>query len=243
MQQSHLRPSIRRMKKYTLAILTVALVAMTSSLALAYPTGSSLQEADYSVWGKDLHRWSFGAYTKSAKQLVTMRFAQTEALVTHSFGYIGYDVLRGVTPYLAVGVGDLSYASRSGEFEGTDVGAGVHFNIMDYDILDPFLMENRFRIYGGLLYLYNDEFQELSGSLLFGLLNDCEHTKRLGIHSVEVFGGVLFSNVMGIENQETEDLLGFTAGLDLFVTYHMSIQVSLDHFNTTEYSAGLNVRL
>jgi hypothetical protein len=232
------------MKKYTLTLVTVTVLSLVSSPAIAYPTGSALNEAEYIAWGKDLGKWSFGAYFKSANQLADRGgFFESEAITEHNFVWLGYEVSRGVTPYLALGRGDFEFENFPVELDGTDIGIGVHFDLLDHDILDPFLMEDRIRIHGGILYLYNEDFQELSGALMLGLINDTDHTKLFGVHAIEIFGGILYSEVFGIDDVSTEDVFGFTAGVNIYLTLHAAIQASVDHFNSTEFSGGLSIRL
>jgi hypothetical protein len=252
------------MMKKTIAIACVVAPILMGNLAvtaIAAPLPTSNLGREYYVSAPDLKQWSGGLYVDSMERKLAPVGMSSSDKVKYSrdMGYIGYDFIPWITSYLTVGVGSVKIGQNAkNSNSGVQAGLGVHFNLMDKDILDPTLYEDKIRVTAGLQYIAAKpefdpngngvgkkkiKFDELSGSIIVSLVNDVEGSKLFSPFGLSIFGGLLYSDLMTDAHNVDEDAkIGLTAGLEIFYTETVSFYLAVDRFDDMGSTAGVNVR-
>lgn len=231
--------------------LIVSLLAGDFTAVFAVPLGSSNMGREYLVGAGSPYKWSFGAYVETRERDVAIdRLSSLMSMKSSKImGYVGYDFLSWFTTYFTAGqhrarIGSSGYAD--GELE---CGMGMHFNLLDQEILDPTLFEDKIRINADWQYTtskteYGSEvkkWRELFLALTISIVNDIEGNKLYLPNSVAVFWGPLYSDIQGGSINE-KDKIGFTAGLEVFFTEKISLNLAIESFDEVTHIGGINVR-
>lgn len=239
------------MKKIILTVIVVLLATGSLTCILAGPIPTSNMGKEYVISVPDLRLWSFGLFQSSAER-------KTESLYPGEFEYsrtmvyVGYDAWQRITTYVTAGPGKTKIGKTSPTDDSQPhFGVGLHFNLIDKDILDPTLIEDRIRVVAGMEYTKataewnnNDiRFDEFSASLLASLVNDLGGEKYFWPNSIALFGGLLYSDIMSDSKYVSpSETVGFTGGLEIFYTESISLFVAAENLENSGYTAGVNVR-
>ena len=253
------------MMKRTIAIACVVATILLGNLpvtVIAVPLLTSNYGKDYYVSVPDLKQWSCGLYLDSMERKLDnpVEFTSGAKLsYQRNMGYIGYDFFPCMTTYATVGTGTLKIGNNAPTSDNcAQYGVGVHFNLLDKDILDPTLEEDKIRVTAGMEYIasnpdfdpfgngldkQNISFDELSGSIVVSLVNDIEGNKSFLPFSLSVFAGLLYSDLItNVHNLKTDGQVGFTAGLEIFYTESVSFFLAVQNIGDSGYTAGVNLR-
>jgi len=227
------------------------LFAVTSSMLHAVPIGNSNAGREYLAGASDLGNWSCGLYADLRSHNVDTRWhpSTTEYVSQGGMIYIGYDLVRWITAYV---VGGGSQISLGGSGTGSaKYGVGMHFNILDHEIMDPTLFEDRLRLNAGWLATatqaewssHGTDIYEAFASLTVSVVNDLEGPKKFVPNSIALYAGPLYSGLFSAD-VFGKTPLGFTAGLEIFYTERVSFSVGVNQFNSsTMPSGGLHIDL
>lgn len=219
--------------------------------ALTAPVGRSNEAGDYLFSAHDLSKWSCGIEYINRVRDVSYNHRIYEFETRKTLGYVGYDIIHGITAYGLVGSTEsqLAYHNPDSEME---LGFGVHVSILDHEILSPTLIEDRLRIDATLQFSKSRvdrgpvtdaaEWQEVYGSLLLSIVNDIHGSKFYNLNSVAVYGGLLLSDVLSSGFNE-EDKFGYAIGVDLFWSDRVGLEFGVESFGKWCMTAGLHIRL
>ncbi|MGQ9663247.1 MAG: outer membrane protein [Kiritimatiellia bacterium] len=231
--------------KTQLTIAVVILLALSFAVSGA-PIGSSNNPREYLVNRDDLGKWSAGAGFRDRSRDVWVKSVKTSLSSAGPVAFVGYDLLPWVTVYATGGAieTDFDY-SKDAENRNVQWGGGLRFNLLDHAIADPTLFEDRIRITGLAEYTVNGgkwnnddlSWGELYASLIFSLVNEVEGNKLYLPYAIALYGGPIFSNLDGDINEKS--LFGAVAGIDIFLTSTMALQVEVEQLNATGYMASL----
>jgi len=224
----------------------VAILLCNVSPSFATPGSSSNLRLEHLDAAADLSRWSFGAYGLGRERNAGFN----DIKHTKYMGYIGYDLLRWMTPYITFGESKTKVGIEEyGDWE-PEYGVGVNLFLLDHIIPDPLLMEDRIRINAGCEYTLTEtsgprddaDWGELFAHLTFGLINDIDGTKVLLPNSIGVYGGVIASMVHGDSLIDDGDEVGYTVGVDVYITESISLEASMEVLDEVDFAGGLHVR-
>lgn len=235
------------MKKITPILLSAFVLATSATALIAAPRSISNSGKDYIIGVSRLANWSCGAYYDSRERDITVRDSWFEqSLNTDALGaYVGYD-FRWLTAYGLFGSTESSIEGSNYEPPQTEYGVGMRFGLIDQEILDPTLFEDRLRLNAFVQYTENKskwiEWQEISGAITLSLVNDIHGYKMYAPEAIALFLGPAFSDMRGNVN-ESENV-GLLAGIDFFLTHKVSAYIQMtswgdDNSNTT--GLGVNV--
>jgi hypothetical protein len=234
-------------KNIGVACIVTFLLVGSFSVIVAGPVSSSNLGREYVISDSDLRSWSFGLYANSSERgLKPVGSAKLE----RTMGYIGYDFVPWLTTYVTAGLGKASINPASGDNQ-FNYGLGAHLNLIDKEILDPTLYEDRVRVTAGLQYIAatakyintDTRFDEFSGSLILTLINDLEGNKDFIPNSLGLFGGLLYSTfVTDKENLKADGNVGFTVGFEIYYTESVALYIATEKIDKSGYTAGVNVR-
>ncbi|OVE75213.1 hypothetical protein BVX97_05220 [bacterium E08(2017)] len=241
-------------------------VILTPILSFAIgPVSGSNDAYEYLFGGSDLSKVSAGFYTK--QRVVEVSAAGMSGIKTpyemtlkKTGGYVGYDIARWATLYGTVAMTDtkLSVASFDypgffEEFNGGDneIGIGIAMNLLDHDIADPTLAEDKIRINAILEYtksesdwLYANDvirWDELYGSLVFSLVNEIHGAKNMWVHAIAFYAGPCFSQIRSSSIDHDGDY-GYVGGFTVYFSQTLSFDVGYERLAEGGYSFGANVR-
>ena len=239
------------MKKTTLVPIAVALAFVASSLSVWAIPSSSNDPFEYMIKGKDLSRFSVGLYViQSERDIVWDTSGITETLeADRVHGYIGYDLFNACTLYAIGGsseskIGGMTTADSEGEY-----GFGVRANLLSHFIREPTPLEDVVRINLGAQYLHSSadtgftsvDWDEVSVALTVGLVNHTEGNKYYTPESYSIYIGPIYSALDG-DGFEAKDDMGLVAGLEVFLTDTIILDLEVQNFENTSVAAGINFR-
>lgn len=239
------------MKKraFLTSVVILFLLAGNLSPLLAVPIGSSNAGREYLLAAEPLGKWSCGVYSKARKRDVTTGGLSLPMKSRKTMGYVGYDFKRWFTTYATAGssetmIGGSGYADGESEY-----GVGMLFNILDHEILDPTLFEDKIRINAGWQYTSSGtkyagatrKWHELFASLTVSLVNDVEGSKFYLPNSIAIFAGPIYSDIQSSSIDE-KDAFGLITGLEVFYSEKISIDWAIERFESSAYTVGINIR-
>lgn len=220
----------------------------------AAPRATSNRTRDYVIGTQGLEGWSCGIFGRYQEREVEVGERDYPDTLENTRGmvYVGYDLLSWATPYVAVGLGQSDFNSGLDSDEKMAYGGGVSIHLMDVLIPDPALMEDRFRIEANAQYIQNEaevleetiEWGEFYASLTVGIVNDLEGNTLFHPKSIGIFAGPAISQFIGsdLDHQDSGDRIGFTAGMEIFLTDSISVYGSAEVFENAGVGAGLHMR-
>ena len=132
------------------------------------------------------------------------------------------------------------------EFE---YGAGLRLNILDHEIPDPTLFENRLRITAGAQYtwtqadqdLYPWKWEELVADLTVSIVNDIEGNALYLPNSIALYVGPVLS-IIRSDTIKADDKFGYSAGVEVYFTECVSFDLGIQKLDDTGYVGGLHIR-
>lgn len=235
-------------------ILSVLFLVVAGSFSPinALPVGRSNLSREYLVSPQDLGSWSIGLYAIKQERDVTANKYMSDVPMKSSktLGYIGYDIIPWITAYVVGGSSETRIGWGSGSSK-PEIGFGAVFNLIDTEIEDPTLFENRLRLSSHAQYTWGSaksstsssdvKWGEFSGSLLLSIVNDLEGDKFFVPNSIALFVGPVFS-VINSNTIEQDKIFGMTGGLDIFLNEKVSLELAYTRYEAGTYSIGVNVR-
>jgi hypothetical protein len=237
--------------KTKLPLVLAALTIFSAAPVFAAARAPSNEGRDYVEGARDLSKWSWGAYYDLMKRQVEIDGRELAADLSHYMTYAAYDALPYLVPYVAVGLSDSSFGNSGADDSKFEVALGAHLNLLDHEIADPMLMEDRIRISGNVEYSATSgeywgedlRWATVNASLTLGFVNDVAGNFLHVPDSIALYAGPMYSTLLGsdIELANSESDLGLTAGLEVYYTPRVSLYAQANFFDETGVSAGLNV--
>jgi len=229
--------------------LVLVLCAGLSSVS-AVPIGGNNTARDYLIRENQLTRWCGGVYVRFRDRDVTEsgRFYPFVMESRKIMAYVGVDPVRWLTVYATAGDHRIELNDSSDD-RNFAFGGGVRFNLMDHDILDPTLFEDKIRLTAGCQYTVTDAeyageditIGEFYASLFVSVVNDVVGNKFYHPDSVALYAGPICSDLDSDELDEQENI-GFAVGVEVFGSRNVSFDVGLEYIDSTQGKAGLHVR-
>lgn len=235
------------MKKDILCLAGVVLLLSglaPRSESSAVPTARSNLGREYLISTDELRPWSCGLYTTSYDRNVnSLRMRSSKYM-----GYVGYDFIPWITTYVTFGSHESRYAMDPGESAG-EYGLGASFNIIDQEILDPTLFEDRIRLNGNIQYTLSSirwsgqdtDWNELYASLTLSIVNDLQGDKFFTPNSLALFIGPIYCAPVDTE-LTVDKTLGFTAGIDCFLNEKITLELGFQQLKNAGITAGISIR-
>jgi hypothetical protein len=236
------------MKKRSSAILVFALIAVCLTSAHAIPTGKSNESGDYLSGTGLSDRLSAGVYTGSIEREVKDLDTLTVLESKHSMIYLGLDLTRWLTLFVSGGMADHQVDLLESD-SSQKVEAGVLLNLIDHDILDSSFFEDKLRLNAGASWGHTEaewlgrevSWQEGTAFITLSIVNDTTGNKIFNPNSVSVYVGPLY-NYIKSDDIELEDNFGFMAGIEVFMTDHITLDLGLRHMDAMTYEGGVHIR-
>lgn len=242
------------MNKQIFAVAVAACFAAVGMRVSAEPRGGSNLDRDFIAGSSDKPGWSCGLTVNSRERNVEVLGVDSTLDSTLVAAYIGYTITPWATLYALAGQfsGELDGGFSSNDDDRRFLyGATLSFDIFSHEIQDPMLMENKIRVNSSLSYLaseievFNQEldFQEFQASLTASIVNDVVGNKLYLPESIAIFAGPIYSSLLDDDlNDNPDENVGLSAGLEVFHTKRISYYMRVDDFAKAGYAAGLNVR-
>jgi hypothetical protein len=238
------------MKKLALTTAVVVTFVLTSTSVFAVPIGTSNAGRDYLIAAKDLLPWSYGLTAKVGSREVNADGNAEDMDVMLMMGFVGYDILPWVTIYGAAGSGILAAGDDNDKTGSFAMGVGARANLLDQEIMDPTLFEDRIRVNAGAEYVYSqveindsdDDFYEFEVSVMISIVNDVIGHKRYLPYAISLYLGPVYSNIEGGADEREE--FGFAGGLEVFYTKRVSFEMGMEQFgqDSSLFLFGTQVR-
>ena len=244
-----------RIMKTSSYLLTAVVLFGLSTLCQAVPVSNSNGARDYLVNDSSLNRWSVGIYGgERERNIRTDPHNIPYSIETRTFmAYLGFNLTRWLMVYGTIGETETELKNTPfTDDAGYELayGAGVHVHLLDHEIPDPTLLENKLRLVAGLQYVFNQtdqpiadwEWEEYMAYLTVSLVNDIAGNKLFLPNSVAIYAGPAYSDIRSDDIDQTSDEFGYTAGLEIFYTESVSFDIGIQDFGTTGLTGGLHVR-
>lgn len=217
---------------------------------MAFPMGSGEEAERYLVSDQYLNRWAIGAYYLDRTRDINTLNRQATMMSTKFMGYIGYEFRYGIYAYLTVGTTDTRFQYLNISDQRAEYGAGLQFNILNHEIPDPTLMEDRITVNANIQYtqfaadwfLNEIEIDEVYGTLTMSIINDIEGNKYFNLNSIGFFFGAAYSHIISSSIDEKTSM-GFTAGIDLYLTEKVSFEIGTESIDEGSVFGGIHICL
>jgi len=235
----------------TLLVTVLAFVSIGSlDTAMAIPMGSAQHPGNYFFGDQDLGRASIGAYYLDREREITTLGRLTSMQTVKTMAYVGYEFLYGLSGFITVG-------STETQFEGlrlidthSEYGFGIQLNILDHEIPDPTLAEDRIRVNATLQYTQcgadwiatEVDWEEIYGSITVSFINDIEGSKYFQCNSIGFFFGAIFSDLRSSSVDE-ESGFGYCAGLDIYFSEQVSFEFGVESLDEGALFGGIHIGL
>lgn len=240
------------MKKCIRVISSAVVLMIFGGLSGAYalPGGYDDNGKNYIEGSSDLSRWSCGLYADGREREADIDGIPLELETSKVMGYIGYDLTRWLTLYGTAGSSKYTTSESTADSSAPEYGIGLKANLLDHEIMDPTLLEDQLRLNLGLQYAVSslewmgqdEDVDELSASLILGLVNDVEGNALFLPNGIGLFAGAIFSSYMSGPIDERKQF-GATVGLEVYCTERVTLEVRIEDFNGTKLSGGIHLRL
>lgn len=247
--------------KTTYICLIFAIIFTAIPVITAGPIGGSNENYDYLMGGTDFSKFSMGFYSKERNVLVGLPEyggALRSMEMKKMSGYVGYDVFRWATLYMVGGTTDTKFVRVTGpyspvEYNGAEgeTGFGLQFNLVDHDIADPSLHEDRIRINAGIEYTrskadwaFRDRptrWDEIYASMTFSLINQIHGTKLYWPNAIAFFGGPIYSHIES-SSLEHDGETGFNIGLAVMYSENVTFNFALESLEKDGFVIGGDIR-
>lgn len=227
------------------------LFVLFSSLSVAAPQiGSSRQGRHYLVSSDMLAGWSTGVYYSDARRDVELRGWQRRMKTTSTGAFVGYDVLRWITVFGLVGSGDTDFTGTPKSTSNTEYGLSAQINLMDHEIMDPGLIENRLQINLQAAYMkYKaDEFgrsvkwDDLSAGLILSVINDSNALKIFWVESIALYAGPIYSRLDSDSRLSEKSNTGYAAGIEVGFSEKVSLTFGVEDIDQQSSKGSLTIR-
>jgi hypothetical protein len=148
-------------------------------------------------------------------------------------GVIGADVFRWITVYGIAGGSKTGFNDGPATSKG-EYGAGIRLNLLDHEIIDPLLSEDRIRINASIQQtrvksaFAGDEikWKDTTAQLLLSLVNDLDGDPQFYPESMALYAGMVYSHLVGAIEEEKSSW--FVVGLEIFYTKRISFGLGMD---------------
>lgn len=245
---------MRTMKTFNSFLAAVVLLGL-ASLCHAVPVSNSNGARDYLINDASLNRWSFGIYGEEREWNVrtdpqNIPYSLDSRKI---MAYVGLNLTRWLMVYGTIGESETElkntlFAGDAG-YEMA-YGGGVHLNILDHEIPDPTLLENKLRVVAGFQYIFADtdqfmadwEWEEYLAYLTISLVNDIDGNKLFLPNSIAIYAGPAYTDIRSDDIEQTSDEFGYMAGLEVFYTESISLDIGVQSFHSTGLTAGMHIR-
>ena len=239
----------------------VLLVNINTSIAS--PIIGSNENYEYLLGGSDLSKFSIGAYARERN--LKVRPTPTYGMVDYKMkmekvmGFVGYDIVRWGTLYGIFSSTDTRLDSgenipfRHEMFNGeeTEYGAGFLINLIDHDIADPTLIEDRIRITAGIEYTSCSTYwnlasaevrwKELYASMRISLINQVQGWKEYWPHAIAIYGGPAYCSIDSSSLDSGGDA-GFIAGVEIYYSERISFDFGCEQLDAMGYNVGFTLK-
>lgn len=219
----------------------------------AEPLGNVPTPIDHLVTARDLHRFGAGVYggtTKRGIEIDGLR-GERELKGDSIMAYVSFYPLTWVSAYAAGGYARYGLSDAMGGYGPRDSqwAFGARVNLLDHDVADPWIFEDRVRLTANVHYGMQDaeignhgtyEWSELKSSIMVSLVNDVVGNKLFLPLTISLYAGPVYS-VLGGDLNETEEF-GFAGGLQTQLSVHTALSVGVEDLDGTSVLASLDVR-
>jgi hypothetical protein len=245
------------MKKTIFSLCTVIFLAAVRIEAQAGSRAPSNLGREYLVSVNSLSAWSFGGYVDVGEKTLTLDrpHQNVDLACTKYMTYLGYDVFSWLTPYLVAGTSQSKFSGGYWDEmadSSAQYGIGIQANLIDHEVADPTLMEDRVRLNAAVEYSVTQadyagqalDWVDFDASLTLAIVNDVAGNILFVPESIAFFGGPIFSTWSShdFKPAQNRDELGFTVGMEVFYTTSVSLNIRANMLDHTGMTAGLNIR-
>ena len=236
------------MKKTFTFLFVLALLLTSVMPASAVPMGKSNRSHDYLSGTGLSHLFSAGVYGGATERDVKMGHAVVTKESEKALVYIGVDLQPWLVLFAAIG-GANHAIGLSEDASDMQTEAGLLVNLIDHDILDPTLFEDKLRVNLGATWgmtqgaWFGEEvkWQELTAFATVSIVNDTIGNKFFNPNSIALYVGPLYSYLQS-DDIEVEEELGYMAGIEVFVSESVSFDMGIRQFDGPGFEGGLHIR-
>ncbi|MBT3294707.1 MAG: hypothetical protein HN919_01280 [Verrucomicrobia bacterium] len=236
------------MKKTFALLSAAALLAISFTSAQAFPTGKSNESGDY-ISGTGLsHLLNGGIYGGTMERDVQFGAVVLPLETSKAVLYLGLELRPWVTLFVGGGAAEHELGMADGDSSHM-VEAGLLLNVIDHDILDPTLFEDRLRLNMGATWSMTEanwygedvKWQEINAFVTLSIVNDTTGNKHFNPNSIALYAGPMYSYIDS-DDLEADQELGFMAGIEIFMSETISLDLGLRQFDGTGFEGGLNIQ-
>ena len=231
------------------AVLVFSLFGANHS-AQAVPMGAAQHPGGYFFGDEELGRWMMGVYYLDRERDIRTLGSLTSMQTVKTQAYVGYEIMYGMSGYFTIGSTETQFEGLRMTDTHSEWGFGLQFNILDHEIPDPTLMEDRIRLNATIQYTQcgadwiatEIDWEEIYGSLTLSFVNDIEGNKYFHLNSIGFFFGAVYSDLRSSGIDE-ESEFGYCTGVDLYLTEKTSFEFGTESLDQGAIFAAFHIGL
>lgn len=257
-----MQPTMKRLITFSFCVVVCVLMLRTTSV-IASPIVGSNDNYEFLMGGADLSKFSIGAYVR--EQNLKVRPSPSAGMVDYSMkmkkimGYVGYDILRWGTIYGIMGTTDtrldsgtnIPYRHESYNGSESEYGLGFVVNLIDHDIADPTLIEDRIRVTAGVEYTKSSmywnlaheqvDWDEIYASARVSLINQLHGYKEMWPLAIGLYAGPIYATIISSSLNGSRDV-GFIGGMEIYYSDRITFDIGVENLDDMGYNIGFTLK-
>ena len=226
-----------------------------STVCLAGPQiGSSQKGRHYLVSSDSLHGWSLGAYLAESRRDVELHGFDSQMKLKSAGAFIGYDIMRWASVFGIAGSSDTSFGGAGSHLSTSssesEFGVALQVNLLDHELMDPTVIENRLRLNAQASYMRHKAdhawgslaWNDLSAGLMLSIINDTPSFKIFWVENVAIYGGPVYSRIFSSDRISEKSNFGYAAGVEIGFSEKISLLVGVKNIDTASATGSITVR-
>ncbi len=231
-------------------VIGAGLGAQTVGAAPRAAEGSGMY---YAAAAQNLNPFHLGVFYRNHDRNIEVSGRPMELDIDKAGMFVAYDLSRwisvyGLAAYTEVGLSGIT----SSDDQTTEFGGGAWVNLLDHDLTDGLLLENRLRLQAiGQVTTANAEagFYELNyteyyGALTLSVVCELVGKKEYWPEAIGLYAGPAYNNLDSSDFEAQGENFGFAFGLDFYLTRKTTLSVGLEKYDDEDAGGvSLGVRL
>lgn len=195
-----------------------------------------------------------GAYFSENRRNVNVHNRESRMKQKSSGAFIGYDLLRWASVFGIAGSSSTSFrgagSSSTPSSSDSEFGVAMQINLLDHELMDPTVIENRFRINLQTSYMMhkadhvrgNLSWNDLSTGLMFSIINDTPSFKIFWVENVAIYGGPVYSKIISSDRISEKSTVGYAAGMEISFSEKISLLAGVQDIDGASATGSITVR-
>lgn len=241
------------MKTRFVVLAMVMGAGLGAQMAGATPRAAEGSGMHYAAAAQNLNAFHLGFFYRNHDRDIEVRGLRTELDVNKTGLFVAYDLSRWFSVYVLAAYTEVGLADfPNDDDQTTEFGGGAWVNLLDHDLTDGLLLENRLRLQAlgqvtmadAEVGVYDLSYVEYYGTLTLSVVCEVIGKKEYWPEAIGLYVGPVYNNLDSDDFDAQDNNFGFAAGLDFYLTRKTTLSLGIEKYHD-DHVAGvsLGVRL